>query len=292
MLVKSCINFIIFIIILASIPILIYSIKSKRNIFKNILIIDIIYIIYLFISVFYLPNVLGLDEGLEVLFIYLIAFITGIAYIVSIIICQKKIKKNNDESDKISFITIILIILPILLFSYSFLREYYLIKNSELIIESNYQDGIITSEDYRYAISENYCKEVTINIPKNANEKKIEHYTYYINFIDDSDDYEIEENYIDEDLRYLDKTVAEKILLDAKHNHNNLENYSNPILDKDEIIINYTSITYFKDTDYYFVELGYNHNNVTSIVNKMIYKGENFIGELNISGSIELVRQR
>ena len=70
---KSCINSIIFVIILASIPILIYSIKSKKNIFKNILIIDIMYIIYLFIGVFYLPNVLVLDKGLEVLFIYLIS---------------------------------------------------------------------------------------------------------------------------------------------------------------------------------------------------------------------------
>ena len=290
MLMKSCINSIIFVIILASIPILIYSIKSKKNIFKNILIIDIMYIIYLFIGVFYLPNVLVLDKGLEVLFIYLISFIAGIIYLISIIICKKKIKKNNDKitkSDKISFITIILIILPILLFSCSFLREYYLIKNSELIIESDYQNGIITSENYRYAISENYCKEVTINIPQNLNDKKIEHYIYYINFIDNSDNYEIEKNYIDEDLKYLDKTVAEKILLDAKHNHNNLENYSNPILNKDEIVINSASITYFKDTDYYFVEIGYNHDDVTSIVNAMIYKGENFIGELNISGSIK-----
>ena len=126
-----------------------------------------------------------------------------------------------------------------------------------------------------------------MNIPKNLNNKKIKHYIYYINFIDNSDNYEIEKNYIDEDLKYLDKTVAEKILLDAKHNHNNLENYSNPILNKDEIVINSASITYFKDTDYYFVEIGYNHDDVISIVNAMIYKGENFIGKLNISGSIK-----
>ena len=122
MLVKNCINFIIIGIFLLSIPILIYSIKNKN---KNILILDIIYIIYLFIGTIILPNILGFDISLNVLYIYLMSFIAGIIYIVSIIIlCKKNIKKKNDismKSNKINFLIIVLIILPILLFSGSFL---------------------------------------------------------------------------------------------------------------------------------------------------------------------------
>lgn len=290
MLVESCINYIIIGIILCSIPVLIYSIKNKdKMICKNLLILDITYIVYLFIITAILPSILGLDQGLEVLFIYLLSFVAGIIYIVSVIICKKKMKKINDtytKLNKIIIITIVLILLPILLFLYSFFRECYLIKNSDLIIETNYQNGIIISNDYRYAISEDYCEEVTINVPKGENYKEIEYYTYYVDFINNSDNYEIEE------LVYLDKTKVKKILLDAKNNHNNLENYYHPGFDKDEVIINRAVIIYFKDTDYYFVEIGYDYNGDggMAVINSMIYKGENFIGELRLDGGIEAAK--
>ncbi len=284
MLVKNCINFIIIGITILSIPVLIYSIKKKN---KSILILNTMYIIYLFISAIVLPNVLGLNQGLESLFTYLMSFIAVIIYIISIIIC----KKNNDistKSGKIKFIIAILIILPIILFLYSFLRECYLIKNSDLIIESNYQEGIINSKTSWYAISENFCKEITIDLPfLQSNSKNIESYTYDIDFKNDSSDtYEIK-SYIDSELKHIDEQKVNKILLDAKNNHSNLnKEYSNF-----DYIINTATITYFENSRYYYVSLGYDKDNdgSMSVVNELMYIDDKYIGELLISGDIKSV---
>ena len=297
MLVKNCINFIIIGIALISLPILIYSIVNKKKIFKSTLILYAIYIVYLvmFLNMF---SVLGIDLGLDGIFTNIGALVAIIVYILSIIICLVKIKKNKDiitKSKIILVINIVLIILPILFFSCNYLREFYLIKDSNLIIESNYQNGIIISEDFRYTISDDCCEEVTINIPKDENYKDIEYYTYYIDFIDGSDNYEIDtpsdigKDNKEQKLSYLDKEVAGKILLDAKHNHSKSEKYYyNLPFDKDEVIINKADITYFKDTDYYLVTLGYDHNGNGgwSSINQMIYKGEEFISDISVVGDV------
>ena len=288
MLVKSCINFIIIGITLLSVPILIYSIKRKN---KSILILDIMYIVYLIISTVMLPNIFGLNQGLENLFTYLMSFIAGIIYIVSIIVCQKNIKKNNNistKSNKINFVIHILIILPILLFSYSFLRECYLIKNSDLIIETNYQNGMVISETSWYAISENFCKEVTINLSAlQTNNKNIEYYTYYADLKNDlSDIYELK-SYIDPELKHIDVQIAKKILLDAINNHSNLnKKYSNF-----DYIINTASITYFENSGYYYVSIGYDRdgNGGMSVINELIYLNDKYIGELLMHGDIKSV---
>lgn len=288
MLVKSCINFIIIGIILLSIPILIYSIKNKN---KSIIVLDIMYIVYLLIDTIILPNILGLNQELEVLSKSLISFIAGIIYIVSIIMCKKNIKKNNNKSmksNKIKFIVIALIILPILLFFSSFFRECYLIKNSDLIIESNYQNGIITSETSWYAISENFCKEITINLQTlQSNNKKIEYYTYDVDFKNDLfDTYEIR-SYLDPNLKHIDEQMVKKILLDAKNNHSNLnKKYSNF-----DYIVNTATITYFENSEYYHVSIGYARNDSggMSVVNELIYRNTKYIGELLIHGNIESV---
>ena len=99
MLLKNCIYFILIVISLLSIPILIYSIKNKnKNNSKSIKIIIIFYIIYLILGIVVMPNVLCLDTGLEILFLAFIALIAIINYIISIIICSKRIKRNNETS--------------------------------------------------------------------------------------------------------------------------------------------------------------------------------------------------
>ena len=283
MLVKSCLNFIIIGIILLSIPTLIYSLKNKN---KSILIIDIIYLIYLFMSTAILPNILGIDQGIEALFIYLVSFIAGIIYLVSIIVCKKNVKNINNKSNKISFIIIVLVILPFLLFSFSFLRECYLIKKSDLLIESNYQNGIINSETSWYVISKSFCKEITIKLPT-IKSKNIKYYTYNVTFKNDSaDTYEIE-SYIDPELKHIDDTMVKKILLDAKNNHSNLnKKYSNF-----DYIINNATITYFENSKYYHVSIGYDRdgNGGMSVVNEFIYLNDKYIGELLIHGNIKSV---
>ena len=170
MLIKNCIYFIIIVISLCSIPILIYSIenKNKRNC-KSIKIINIFYMAYLILSIVVIPDVLRLDIGFEILFLAFITLSAIIIYIISTIICSKNIKKNKEVisfSKKSVLVTLLLIILPVLLFSCSLLKEYYLIKNSDLVLvyESNGNGGISDSKKFAYAINENYIKEISLGI--------------------------------------------------------------------------------------------------------------------------------
>ena len=50
--------------------------------------------------------------------------------------------------------------------SYSLLKEYYLIINSDIVLvyESNGNGGIGNSNYFAYAINENYCKEISLGI--------------------------------------------------------------------------------------------------------------------------------
>ena len=170
MLLKNCIYFIIIMVSLLSIPILIYSIrnKNKRNC-KCIKIINFFYIVYLILNIVVIPNVLSIDMGFEILLLALISLFAIIIYIVSIIICSKKIKKGNEMirfSKKSILVILLFIILPILLLSCSFFKEYYLIINSDLVLvyKSNGNGGIGDSNNFAYAINENYFKEISLGI--------------------------------------------------------------------------------------------------------------------------------
>ncbi len=170
MLLKSCIYFILIVISLLSIPILIYSIKNKKqNNSKGIKTIIFFYIIYLILGIVVIPNIFCLDTGLEILVLDFLVLIAIINYIISIIICSKKIKQSNEKfslsKKKLVFI-LLLIILPILLVFSSFIKEYYLIMNSDLILVYNSQGngGFGDSKEFAYAINERYCEEISLGI--------------------------------------------------------------------------------------------------------------------------------
>ena len=207
MLLKNCIYFIIIMINLFSIPILIYSIKNKnkRNC-KCIKIINFFYIVYLILNIVVIPNVLSIYIGLEILLLALISLIAIIIYIVSIIICSKKIKKSNEMisfSKKSILVILSFIILPILLLSCSLFKEYYLIINSDLVLvyKSHGNGGIGDSNNFAYAISENYFKEISLGIaigdyslekylPKKSKEiDNIENINNYNVFLDNNEKY-------------------------------------------------------------------------------------------------------
>ncbi len=170
MLLKNCIYFILIVISLLSIPILIYSIKNKnKNNSKSIKIIIIFYIIYLILGAVVIPDILCLDIGLEFLLIEFVVLIAIIIYLISTIICSKKIKKSNEIfslSKKTIVFTLLLIILPILLFLGSFIKEYYLIMNSDLVLvyNSSGNGGFGNSTEFAYAINEKYCEEISLGI--------------------------------------------------------------------------------------------------------------------------------
>ena len=166
MLLKNCICIIIIFLSILSIPILIYTVKNKdKNIGKSIIFIDIIYILYLFIISVYGPHILNIEIGFDYLLIYLLAFISGILYLISIILNSIKIKKLQIYKYKykyiVAIIIIILLVFPILFLSLNIFKERFLINNSNLILvfESSGNGGFGDSETFAYAIGENFCEQ-------------------------------------------------------------------------------------------------------------------------------------
>ncbi len=164
MLVKDVIYILCFFIFTVSILNLIYSIKNKnRNSSKYIILLSIIFILYSIIDVLILPNILDLDVGFELLLFYGILIIAGVLFIISIIVASVKTKKLNttEKTLKHNIIFTFFVLLPILMFCFSYFREMYYINNSKLILICSSGDGF-NEEDYGYAISNDYSKIISV----------------------------------------------------------------------------------------------------------------------------------
>ena len=164
MLVKDVIYILCFFIFTVSILNLIYSIKNKNNnSSKYIILLSIIFILYSIIDVLILPNILDLDVGFELLLFYGILIIAGVLFIISIIVVSTKIKKLNtiEKTLKPNIVFTFFVLLPILMFCFSYFREMYYINNSKLILICSSGDGF-NEKDYGYAISNDYSKTISV----------------------------------------------------------------------------------------------------------------------------------
>lgn len=164
MLVKDVIYILCLFIFAVSIFNLTYSIKNKNmESSKYIIILSIIFISYSIIDVLILPNILNLDVGLELLFFYGILIVSGVLFIISIIIASGKAKKLNtiEETIKYKIVFTLLVLLPIFMFCFSYFKEMNYINNSKLILICSRGDEF-NEEDYGYAISNDYSKIISI----------------------------------------------------------------------------------------------------------------------------------
>ena len=166
---------------------------------------------------------------------------------------------------------LIIILIPIGLVKYEALREKNIINNGEIIFVFNYQDGIIQSDYYTYIANESSVNSIdlghnNINNYTNHEFERKEYIYYYINYIDNSDNFQIEKNYVDKNLAGFDKELINMIMQDVKNNHNN---------DKK---IKRVSICKLEECDYYIIDI---------YTNKKKKKKDKYIGTIeNASGSI------
>ena len=244
--------------------------KNKKNILQDI----ISSILAFVISFLLLENLLNLDVGLECLIQELFVIISFVLIILSIIVGRfrnKKCTENNWKSIKPFLLILIIILIPIGLVKYEALREKNIINNGEIIFVFNYQDGIIQSDYYTYIANESSVNSIdlghnNINNYTNHEFERKEYIYYYINYIDNSDNFQIEKNYVDKNLAGFDKELINMIMQDVKNNHNN---------DKK---IKRVSICKLEECDYYIIDI---------YTNKLLYKKDKYIGTIeNASGSI------
>lgn len=172
MLVSNFIVNIVVVFFIFSLILLIYSIKNKnKNICKGIIVIDIVYIIYLFLDLVIITDILEIYFQLGIIVIGGIGLLTGLLLIISAIICFIKMKKITIriKSKKVIMTTILLVILPIIAFLSVFFREKYLIDNSNLILEYYSRgNGGFDGQNFAYAISDNFCKQISIGTQING----------------------------------------------------------------------------------------------------------------------------
>ena len=148
---------------------IVFALKNKsRNNNKFIIIFNIINILYLFVISVLIHNFLPIIVDLTVLIIWPISIIGGVLYLISTIICICKRKKLNDNSENKSNLKILKIILlfPIIIFTFILCKEVYLINNSEFILEyhSRGNGGFGDSYDFVYVVSDKYCTEISVNV--------------------------------------------------------------------------------------------------------------------------------
>lgn len=168
-LIENCYYCISILISLFSIISLVYSIKNKNKYICNwIILIDIIYILYL-IANYTMTEFLYIPVGLEVLLIYLIEFIAGILYVLSIILnlIKRLIKRKKliyTKNNKVIFATMIFVLFPIILLSTYIVENKLLINNSDLILVYESNGGTLDSKNFAYAIGKDYCKQFDLGI--------------------------------------------------------------------------------------------------------------------------------
>ena len=140
--------------------------NKKNN--KLIIIFNTINMIYLFVISTLIHNLLPIIINLGIIIIWLISIVGGILYIISTIICIVKRKKLNEifENRMILKMFIIIILIPAVVFISFLCKEIYLINNSEIILSyhSRGNGGFGDSNDFAYAVSDKYCKEISIDV--------------------------------------------------------------------------------------------------------------------------------
>lgn len=270
-------------ILVTTIVLMVLSIKNKDKKFciKNI-IINVFFIIFGFVDFIILPQYMNIemdfgDSLLTVAEFFLITLLAIAALIVNIVIlCRKKFKDNENKTKWKSYY-IFIILIPIVLIILIYFYEKILISNCNLVLISNYQNGIIISKTNKYAIGDNYCLEVSID--ENLIRKDGEHTdvnSYDINYDENGNIVEIDST-LDKELVNIDKDTVQSIIKDSMQN--GLSNVRNADLRK---IIG---------TNYYIVEhIRYRRSgSAGEITGIYLYDGEKRICKLDSLANLDAI---
>lgn len=165
MIVKQILYILYIFICVNSIIMLNYAIKNeKKNVCKCIILLSAIYLIFLIYDI-NLIYIFELEMNILEVLALKVWFIVATIFIISIVISSTKLKwlKDYGNSIKCKIISLVLIIFPVVIVSFSYFREMYYINNSELILV--YTSGSNFDEStFAYAINDEYCVEVSIGV--------------------------------------------------------------------------------------------------------------------------------
>lgn len=270
-------------IFVTTIVLMVLSIKNKDKKFciKNI-IINVFFIVFGFFDLIILPQYIyiELDLGDGLLMVakcFFIILLVIAALIVNIVIlCRKKFKDNENKTKCKSYYIFIMLI-PIVLIILIYFYEKILISNCNLILISNYQNGITTSKTNKYAIGNNYCLEVSIDEDLVRNDgKRTDVNSYDINYDENGNIVEIDSN-IDEELVNIDKDIVQSIIKDSMPNKS--------------LGVEDANLKKIIGTNYYIIEyIRYRHSgSAGEVKGRYLYKGEKRISKFNSLASLDAI---
>lgn len=270
-------------IFVTTIVLMVLSIKNKDKKFciKNI-IINVFFIVFGFFDLIILPQYIyrELDLGDGLLMVakcFFIILLVIAALIVNIVIlCRKKFKDNENKTKCKSYYIFIMLI-PIVLIILIYFYEKILISNCNLILISNYQNGITTSKTNKYAIGNNYCLEVSIDEDLVRNDgKRTDVNSYDINYDENGNIVEIDSN-IDEELVNIDKDIVQSIIKDSMPN--------------ESLGVEDANLKKIIGTNYYIIEyIRYRHSgSAGEVKGRYLYDGEKRISKFNSLASLDAI---
>ena len=274
-------------ILLITIVLMVLSIKNKNKKFciKNI-IINVFFIVFGFFDLIILPQYMNIELDLgNILSMFVKYFFIVLSVITALIVnivllSRKKVKDNENKSKskcKCKSYYIYIILIPIVLIILIYFYEKILISNCNLILISNYQDGIITSKTNKYAIGNNYCLEVSIDenlVRKDGNRADVN--TYNINYDENGNIVEIDSN-LDKQLVNIDKDIVQSIIKDSMPN--------------ESLGVEDVNLAKINGTNYYIIEyVRYRYSGLApEIKGTYLYDGEKIISIFNSLDSLDAI---
>lgn len=209
----------------------------------------------------------------DFIFLFPISLISFILYIIGICCINKKIKKsNNNISNNYSFKKyIITIIIPILIFIIPYIYELYVINNCNYLLQYNYQNGIIQSNNTYIAIINN--KPVPITLQKNLFDRRgfsTNKSNYDIIYNNDIEISIRDSNY---DKKIIENEDIKKMALDAKERCPSARG---------------ASIDYFSEGNYAIIVLMSEEKYGTQL-GEYFYYNDTYIKSINTLGNLKSI---
>lgn len=163
--VALCLNVVI--LCLLALILCINSFRKKSRI--NWLKVVALHMLIAFVNLILIDNCL--DLGWNLLFVYFFFFVTEILFVITIIKCLIS-RKNKTEKPSIH-IVIQIIAVPTLLFLITYSYELYKVNTCDYLIQYNYQNGIVISDDTYFAVTNH--KPAKVTLINNLFDRKITH---------------------------------------------------------------------------------------------------------------------
>ena len=271
---KSAINFNVFFILVISIIFLVIGITSKNyHVLKALKFAVVCYFVLNVIS--YIVSCGDfVDTGWNALVFMPVAAISAILFIISFIVINKHLKtmEPTEEAGNVLFYKLSVLV-PILIFIIPYIYELIILNTCDLLLEYNYQNGIVISNDHYYALTDTSFKEITLqnNLFSKNEGDKVQEERFDVLY-DTKPVVSIRDEHFDK--KVIKNETIEAIAKDAK------EKCPNAVS---------ASVLSLKSGKYNIITL-LDQDGHGTVLGEYYYNGTNFVKQVHTSGSLKSVK--